>query len=303
MAHHHIAHVSLSPQQVVRLGSGLGIQLRHHQLTAGQHEVHLTHHQATRLARATQAGKGVRLQLSEQQLRRGGGFLDQLKRIGRIAKAVITRHLPGPRETIPPAVRSFLAKHGQERVTQLAVGRSPVHSVITKLLNLLSLGKFDEVRKELGVVTVWHTFLLMTLSSGKQVVLEKNHVVQLEGASQRQLDAEHLQMALHAHPTLQQVVERAEKRQPGFWLYSHSDNSCQQLVHVVLASMPEIGKSETGQADAFFKQNGAALSGALGVVGNAVARKLTDLAASGDRLLHGDGLQRRQVKKKIVVFR
>ena len=155
MAHHHIAHVSLTPQQVVRLASGLTIQLRHHQLLAGTYEVHLTHQQATRVTRARQARKGVRLQLSDQQLRSGGGFLDQLKRIGRIAKAVITRHLPAPRNTIPPAVRTFLAKHGQEQVTRLAVGRLPVHGVITKLLNLLSLGKFDQVRKELGIVTVW----------------------------------------------------------------------------------------------------------------------------------------------------
>ena len=70
--------------------------------------------------------------------------------------------------------------------------------------------------------------------------------------------------------------------------------------------MPEIGKHETSQADVFFKQNAAALAENLGVVGNAVAQRLTDLAASGDRLLHGDGLMRRgrrQGRKTAVVSR
>ena len=290
----HRVRLSLSPDQQLRLAGGLTVLLRHEHLHRGQHEVHLSDEQATRVARAHRLGKGLRLQLSSAQLRAGGGFLDQLKRAGRFVQAAVLRRLPAPRDTIPPVVRSFLKAYGQQPVTRLAIGRVPIGAVISKLLDLLSLGKYSEVKQRLGYEQVWHTFLLLTLADGQQIVLERNHVVELHSASSKQLQAELLKVPLYAHPTLAELLDRAEKRQPGFWRYSHDSNNCQALVHAVLQSSPEIDKKTTNEADAFYKQNAAALAGALGVVGNEVAHRLTELAASGDRLLHGDGLRRRR---------
>ena len=52
------------------------------------------------------------------------------------------------------------------------------------------------------------------------------------------------------------------------------------------------------EAESFYRQNAAALASALGVVGNEVAHRLTQLAASGDRLLHGDGVRARRRRSK-----
>jgi hypothetical protein len=293
MTSHHAARLSLSPEQAQRLGSGLTIQLRHEHLHNGTHEVHLNAEQTTRLARAHRLGTGVRLQLTAHQLRTGGGFLDHLKRAGRFIKSLVVG-LPNPRDTIPPSVRSFLQKHGQQRVIRMSIGRLAIGAVITRILNLLSLGKFSEVKKKLGYEQVWHTFLLLTLSDGQHVVLERNHVVELHTATSKQLSTELLKIPLYAHPSLSELLSRAEKKQSGFWLYSHDSNNCQALVHAVLQSSPEVDKQTMHDADSFYKQNAAALAGALGVVGNEVSHRLTELAARGDRLLHGDGLRRRK---------
>ena len=290
--------MTLSADQQLRLAGGLGILLRHDQLRSGQHEVLLTAEQAGRLGRATRTGGGVRLALSPAQLRAGGGFLDQLKRAGRFVKSAILG-LPAPRETVPPAVRSFLQRHGAQRVVRMAIGRLAIGAAVGQLLNLLSAGRFAEVQKQLGYTHVWHTFLVLTLSDGQQVALERNHVVELHGATAQQLSAEHLAVPLYASPTLSDLVLRAQKRGgPAFWLYSHEATNCQALVSTVLQSSPEVAKQAVHEAESFYRQNAAALADALGVVGNEVAHRLTQLAASGDRLLHGDGVRARRRRSK-----
>ena len=285
-------HVTLSAAQQRRLASGLTVQLRHEALHGGPHEVHLSVAQASRLTTAQRTGKGMRLQLSPAQLRTGGGFLEQLRRAGRFIKAAIVG-LPKPRDTVPPAVRSFLQRHGQQRVVKLSVGREPIGGVISALLNLLSRGAYDEAKRKLGYESVYHTYLLLELSNGQPVTLERNHVVELRPASTKKQRGQLLQVPMYAQPTLAEVVTRAEQRQPGFWQYSHDSNNCQALVNTVLQSSPEVSKQAVAEANVFYRQDSAALAASIGIVGNHVAKQLTDLAASGDRLLYGDGLRRR----------
>ena len=293
MAPRYPAHVTLTPAQRQRLGSGLAVQLKHQQLHAGPHEVHLSAEQAARYSTAKLLGGGLRLQLTPEQIRAGGGFLDQLKRAGRFIKAAVLG-LPAPRDTVPPAVRAFLQKHGGERVTRLAVGRVAVGSVLTKVLNFISLGKLEEAKKQLGYEHIWHTCVLLTLADGIRVTLERNHVVSLGPSTGKQLNGDQLPVPLYAHPTLAELVARAERSQSGFWRYSHDKGNCQALVHAVLQSSPEVSKGAMQDADAFYRQDSAALAKALGPVGNEIGHRLTDLAASGDRVLNGDGVRRRK---------
>ena len=104
---------------------------------------------------------------------------------------------------------------------------------------------------------------------------------------------------IHPHRYATRETLRAQKRGgAAFWLYSHEATNCQALVSTVLQSSPEVAKQAVHEAESFYRQNAAALADALGVVGNEVAHRLTQLAASGDRLLHGDGVRARRRRSK-----
>lgn len=80
--------INLTGLQAGKLAKGGTIQLKHEHLH-GPHKVHLTKTQIKRIEKAHRDGHGMRLKMSESQLRhnkqKGAGFMDTLKKIGKIA--------------------------------------------------------------------------------------------------------------------------------------------------------------------------------------------------------------------------
>jgi len=73
---------------------------------------------------------------------------------------------------VPPQVAAFLKAHGEDKVTSLQVGRVPVSKTLELALDLMSGGKFGQVKKKLGYDTFFHLFVVI---NGKHR-LEKNEL-------------------------------------------------------------------------------------------------------------------------------
>jgi len=73
---------------------------------------------------------------------------------------------------VPPQVAAFLKAHGEEKVTSLQVGRVPVSTTLELALDLMSGGKFGQIKKKLGYDAFFHLFVVI---NGKHR-LEKNEL-------------------------------------------------------------------------------------------------------------------------------
>ena len=86
--------LTLTRDQVKKLASGQAIRLKHPHLH-GNHPVHLTRQQLTKIAKHHTKGVGMELRMSPAQvtynIRRGGGFWDTLKSIGRTVAGVVEK--------------------------------------------------------------------------------------------------------------------------------------------------------------------------------------------------------------------
>lgn len=77
------------------------------------------------------------------------------------------------REDYPPEVKSWLNKHGDEVITSLKVGRTPVSGIVRGVLNVLSLGALNKAVKKAGIDSLFHLYLIIN----DKYRLEKNQLI------------------------------------------------------------------------------------------------------------------------------
>jgi len=77
------------------------------------------------------------------------------------------------REDYPSEVSSFLQKHGDEKITSIKVGRTPLSGVVKNVLNIISLGALKGAVKKAGIDTLYHLYLIIN----NKYRLEKNQVI------------------------------------------------------------------------------------------------------------------------------
>lgn len=74
-------------------------------------------------------------------------------------------------------IKKILNKYGDEEIVAIRIGRRPIDSRVEKAFNIISLGKWEQLRKDYYYDTLFHLFLLLTLKDGTVISLEKNSIV------------------------------------------------------------------------------------------------------------------------------
>jgi hypothetical protein len=95
---------------------------------------------------------------------------------------LVNKILP-TRMDFPPKVREMIKNNSDKIITGITVGRTPVNSMVTRLLNSLSKGQLEEQEKMMNYSDLYHLFMLVTLSDGSTLLTEKNSVVNIEKVS------------------------------------------------------------------------------------------------------------------------
>jgi hypothetical protein len=83
---------------------------------------------------------------------------------------------------MPKGFYNFLKLHGHEKIIGLQVIRMPVQSYVEKIINWVSLGRYEKNKKELQYDEVFHLFLVLRTNPNNKASteyrVEKNHVVE-----------------------------------------------------------------------------------------------------------------------------
>jgi hypothetical protein len=177
---------------------------------------------------------------------------------------------------------------GQQAIVHLAVVRKPVLRGVQWALNLLSLGGFERVKRYLKYDDVYHNLLIVTLGNGRQVLLEKNHVVEFRTPTPADLQQRQGNIPIPPGITIASLVAKASAADPrAFWQYDARDNNCQRFT-IQMAAATGLGVSDPYAISLLQQQDAEALVASLGALQH-IPKRVTDLAGTLDRVRYGDG--------------
>lgn len=209
----------------------------------------------------------------------------------------INKFFQGARDHASPAVRNILKKYGNSKIIKLRVCRVPIHSLIDKALNLISLGKWNKNKKKYGYDELFHLYIVVEVENDDgsitHLIMEKNHVVNI-AVGQKQGTCMYITMTKNIK--LIDFLINGEKYQgKTFWFYNAFNNNCQVFVKNLLLSN---GIATRRLLNFVFQTAENILDG----YSRDIANGLTGLASRFDIILSGDGIHRNIYLGKLNKF-
>lgn len=216
----------------------------------------------------------------------GGNIIDNIYDYG---KAIVYG-----RNDYSPKVRNLLTSTQNINIKSIVIKRSPVPSVISGTLSIISptfknrLREFDEL---------FHLYIEITLQNNKRYLLEKNEVINMEINPRDRPNTESKEVYNIPYTTINQLLENTKKYMTDkkFYGYSARDNNCQDFIVAIFKSN-NIGDNSDIE---FIKQDTKKLFDNLPIL-RKFSNTITDIAASADVLIHGKGIQNNSKLQELI---
>lgn len=144
-----------------------------------------------------------------------------------------------------------LQQYGSSKIKSLQIYRTPILEMINKALNIISLGKWNLARKQLGYDKFFHLALVATVQTPnglKNIIIEKNEVVNISTDYKTSKDTEVMNVPYNKDLTIDQFLSKALDimGRSNFFRYDAFTNNCQVFIKTLLSSSglltPEIEK-------------------------------------------------------------
>jgi len=194
----------------------------------------------------------------------------------------VKRFFSGPRrDKAPPSVRKILETEGNQKIVSMSVNRDPINSVLKKIIDVVSLKMPHD--------KLFHLYLNIKLENGKSYLLEKNQVIKMVSSSKT--GQESMNVPINKDLKLGEFFINGQKRagDEKFFVYDAINANCQDFVNALLQGN-NLGDKKIYD---FVKQD---TKGLVSDFMSSIGKKITDVAASVDRALEGEG------KKMIIKF-
>jgi len=128
---------------------------------------------------------------------------------------------------LPRRAETFIDKQGDQKITSLKVVRAPISEVISKFLNVISLGLFRQLQNKLGYDKLYHLSLVVNGDTR----IEKNEQISISPYRDEK-DEEFLEIPLKGQSiTIKQLMDRgANYMKERFIPYDALNNNCQDFI-------------------------------------------------------------------------
>ena len=135
---------------------------------------------------------------------------------------------------LPPSVKEYLRKYGDEVISKATIVRNPVQKLLTGAMNAVSLGSFGKKFGRLPYDDLFHLQLWVTTPSGV-FGIEKNEVITMTFNPKPAQNAEFKEVSVPADLTMNKLMLGSEKIQGDKWTrYDAYSNNCQDFVMSLL---------------------------------------------------------------------
>jgi hypothetical protein len=140
-------------------------------------------------------------------------------------------------------VTAMLKKYGDYEITNIEIVRTPIMSIIDKALNLVSFGKFDELKKKYNYDDMNHLYAIFTVNINgirKPILVEKNEVINVDDVMPIKTDkTESLMIGTNKGLTINSLLDNTLKAigKDNFFIYDGFGNkNCQSFLRDILQS-------------------------------------------------------------------
>jgi hypothetical protein len=204
----------------------------------------------------------------------------------------IRNFVSGPRNGPSPQVRVFLEKYGDHTIVALRVARKPIFGVIDKIANLISLGRWNRQKNKLNYDDVFHLYMVMRLSDGSIIRIDKNQVVVIAPELFEAPTAETMDVNLNNNViSLKQLITRGEQSVglSNYWVYNPTTNNCQKFVIDTLNANNLL----TSDLQKFILQDAKLLIEKSNPIMGPIATGVTNVAARFDHGMYGGKINKK----------
>ena len=204
-----------------------------------------------------------------------------------IVRQRISDVFKGIRINLPPSARRTLEQYGNEIIKSLMIRRDPIQSALNYAFELITLGQWSKAKSAEHYDDLFHLGLVLTLASGKQILIEKNEVIYIGNPKPIQSDSQVLDLPpLPAQTTLNEFITKGVSiKGNDFYRYDPFKNNCQDFVAVLLRA----NNAYSSEAEKFVKQPVENLLKQLPSWTQPIARGITDTGAIANVALEGAG--------------
>jgi hypothetical protein len=134
--------------------------------------------------------------------------------------------------------KNTLEKYGNIPIKSLTIYRTPIYNIIDKALNMITLGKWNFLKKKFDIDTFFHLSLIANIGY-KHIVIEKNELINIYsdydnntfiGSEKIIIDMIEKQL------TINQMLEntRMKIKNTKFFSYDAFENNCQMFIKHIL---------------------------------------------------------------------
>jgi hypothetical protein len=194
--------------------------------------------------------------------------------------------------------KRMMAKYGHEQIKSMAIYRTPIPSMINKVLNVVSFGKWNELKKKYGFDKFFHLALVLTLKNNKNIIVEKNEVISVSDSYKTNSDTEVLPIDDYKIPiTVNYLLDKTRKAFGNdvlFFGYDPLTNNCQVFIKKILESNGLYNSTINN----FLFQDIEELTKELSPLTKGIMRGTTDIAATVNKL-RGQGRKGMKGKGKL----
>lgn len=178
-----------------------------------------------------------------------------------------------------------LKLYGDQKVQDVLIYRTPIPGMLNTALNAVSFGKWDELRKKYGFDRLFHLALVFRLANGKNIIVEKNEVINVSDSYRTKSDTEVFPITGYTpdSKTVNDFVEGARQKlnnDKQWFLYDAFTNNCQYFIRYILETA---GLYSEGAKNFLFQDLSKVASEMPGYA-KTIAKGVTDLGATFNRV-------------------
>lgn len=132
-----------------------------------------------------------------------------------------------------------LLDYGNYTIKHMQIYRTPISTLLNSALNLISLGKWNDLRSKYGFDKLFHTALVCDIG-GKNIIIEKNEVVNISTQYKTSKDTETFNIDMSNKSfTINDMIMSCKKRMgdKDFFDYDAFRNNCQVFIKNMLESV------------------------------------------------------------------
>lgn len=136
-------------------------------------------------------------------------------------------------------IKKILKEYGNENIVSIRIGRRPINKLVEKAFNIISIGKWNELRNQYYYDKLFHLFLIITLQDGTKLSLEKNDIVNMNVNDSRCnesgvdcIEIEYPQNSMTVNDLVMKPLDRIGKN--NYFVYDPFKLNCQIFIKSVL---------------------------------------------------------------------